>query len=707
MATTVVQRAPTSVLPRVTAQTGFWSWVTTVDHKRIGVLYGVTAFAFFLIGGIEALLIRLQLAVPHNTLIHPDVFNQLFTMHGTTMIFLVVMPLSVAFFNIAVPLQIGARDVAFPRLNALSYWIFLFGGILLNLGWLHGAAPNAGWFGYANLTERAYNPGPGIDYWALGLLVLGTASMAGAFNFIVTIINLRAPGMSLMRMPVFTWMTFVTSFLIIFAFPIITVALIQLVFDRHFGTTFFRPDTGGDVVLWQHLFWLFGHPEVYILILPAMGIISEVLPVFSRKPLFGYAVVVYSGVAIAFVSYGVWAHHMFTVGLGPVANAVFLTTTMAVAVPTGVKIFNWLATLWNGSIDLKTPMLMALGFISMFTIGGISGVSHAVAPSDFQQQDTYYIVAHFHYVLFGGALFGLFAGVYYWWPKVTGRLLNEGLGKLHFWLMLIGFNLTFGPMHFLGMNGMPRRIFTYPEGMGWDLWNMVATAGALLIGVSILVFMYNAAISLRRGQPAGADPWDGRTLEWLIPSPPPPYNFAEIPTVHGRDELWLRKHPRAHGAAPAEVAPPMHHAGIEPSASPVDRAAGSARSGWGVVGCLFGAAVGLLGFWLAITSAPGAGLVLFTLGLLVFAVFGIYALGPKGAPVSAAGTDGDAHGNAAAGHAESHAIHLPDPSYYPLLTALGLTLFAAGFIYGLWLSGIGVLLMLFGIYSWCFEPING
>jgi cytochrome c oxidase subunit 1 len=691
----------------VTAQTGFWSWVTTVDHKRIGVLYGVTAFAFFLIGGIEALLIRLQLAVPHNTLIHPDVFNQLFTMHGTTMIFLVVMPLSVAFFNIAVPLQIGARDVAFPRLNALSYWIFLFGGILLNLGWLHGAAPNAGWFGYANLTERAYNPGPGIDYWALGLLVLGTASMAGAFNFIVTIINLRAPGMSLMRMPVFTWMTFVTSFLIIFAFPIITVALIQLVFDRHFGTTFFRPDTGGDVVLWQHLFWLFGHPEVYILILPAMGVVSEVLPVFSRKPLFGYAVVVYSGVAIAFVSYGVWAHHMFTVGLGPVANAVFLTTTMAVAVPTGVKIFNWLATLWNGSLDLKTPMLMALGFISMFTIGGISGVSHAVAPSDFQQQDTYYIVAHFHYVLFGGALFGLFAGTYYWWPKMTGRLLDEGLGKLHFWLMLIGFNLTFGPMHFLGMNGMPRRIFTYPEGMGWDLWNMVATAGALLIGVSILVFMYNAAISLRRGQPAGADPWDGRTLEWLIPSPPPPYNFAEIPTVHGRDELWLRKHPYAHGAAPAEVTPPMHHAGIEPSASPVDRAAGDARSGWGVVGCLFGAAVGLLGLWLAVTTAPGAGLVLFTLGFLVFAVFGIYALGPKGAPASAAGTDGDAHGDAAAGHTESHAIHLPDPSYYPLLTALGLTLFAAGFIYGLWLSGIGVLLMLFGIYSWCFEPING
>jgi cytochrome c oxidase subunit 1 len=733
---TVAERVPAvAVLPRPQAHHGFWSWVTTVDHKRIGVLYAVTAFAFFILGGIEAILIRLQLAVPGNTLIHPETFNQLFTMHGTTMIFLVVMPLSVAFFNIAVPLQIGARDVAFPRLNALSYWIFLSGGIFLNLGWLHAAAPNAGWFSYANLTERAYNPGPGVDYWALGLLVLGTASMAGAFNFIVTIINLRAPGMSLMRMPVFTWMTFVTSFLIIFAFPIITVALLQLVFDRNFGTAFFRPSANGDVVLWQHLFWLFGHPEVYILILPAMGVVSEVLPVFSRKPLFGYAVIVYSGIAIAFVSYGVWAHHMFTVGLGPVANAVFLTTTMAVGVPTGVKIFNWIATMWRGSLDLRTPMLMAIGFISMFTIGGLSGITHAVAPHDWQQQDTYYIVAHFHYVLFGGAIMGLFAGIYYWWPKVTGRMLHDGLGQFHFWLMLIGFNLTFGPMHILGLNGMPRRIFTYPAGMGWDFWNMVATAGAFMIGISVLVFMYNAAISLRRGARAGADPWDGRTLEWMIPSPPPEYNFREIPTVHGRDELWLRKHPYPHGAAEREEARELRsdrlevHLGGrevgtgeigatlpgmagEGEVAQVDRAAGVGprdRHGSGILLRLFGGALGILGLVLAATVHAGAGLALFAIGFLIFAVFGVYAVGATGGgpveppiathwtPEGSPDADDDAH----------HGIHLPDPSYYPLITALGLTLMAAGFIYGYWLTGIGAIMLLFGVYAWCFEPING
>ncbi|HZU05491.1 MAG TPA: cytochrome c oxidase subunit I [Chloroflexota bacterium] len=621
---TIARGVPVTVLPRPRATTGWWSWVTTVDHKRIGVLYGVTAFIFFLIGGVEALLIRLQLAVPNNHLLNPELYNQLFTMHGTTMIFLVVMPLSVAFFNIAVPLQIGARDVAFPRLNALSYWIFVTGGILLNLGWLMGAAPNGGWFGYAPNTERAFNPGPGIDFWALGLLVLGTASMAGAFNFIVTILNLRAPGMSFMRMPVFTWMTLVVSFLIIFAFPVITVALIQLVFDRHFGTNFFISSAGGDALLWQHLFWIFGHPEVYILILPAMGVVSEVLPVFSRKPLFGYAVVVYSGIAIAFVSYGVWAHHMFTTGLGPIADAVFVTTTMAVAVPTGVKIFNWIATLWGGSIDFKTPLLMALGFVSMFIIGGLSGVTHAVAPSDWQQTDTYYVVAHFHYVLFGGAIFGLFAGIYYWWPKMTGRLLDERLGKWHFWLMLIGFNLTFAPMHWLGLNGMPRRYFTYQAGMGWDFWNLVATIGAFVIAASILVFMYNAGMSLRRGALAGNDPWDGRTLEWAIPSPPPPYNFAVIPTVRGRDAWWLEKYgrgARTRAQAPASTAQQSSH---------------------------------------------------------------------------------NPHGTE-----EAHDIHMPDPSYYPVITALGLTLFAAGFIFGWWLSGIGLLLMLFGIYAWCFEPISG
>jgi cytochrome c oxidase subunit I len=642
---TIVHDIPVAVAPpRTREYRGVWSWVTTVDHKRIGILYGATAFAFFLIGGLEALLIRLQLAVPNNTLINPETYNELFTMHGTTMIFLVVMPMSVAFFNVVVPLQIGARDVAFPRLNALSYWIFVSGGIFLNLSWLMGHAPNMGWFAYANLTEHTYNPGLGPDFWALGLLVLGTASMAGAFNFVVTIINMRAPGMSLMRMPVFTWMTFVTSFLIIFAFPIITVALIELVFDRHFGTNFFNADASirGDTLLWQHLFWLFGHPEVYILILPAMGIVSEVLPVFSRKPLFGYAVVVYSGIAIGFVSFGVWAHHMFTTGLGPVANAVFLTTTLAVAVPTGVKIFNWIATLWGGSIRFSVAMMYAIAFVSLFTIGGLSGVSHAIVPSDWQQQDTYYIVAHFHYVLFGGAIMGLFAGLYYWWPKITGRLLSEKVGTLQFWLMFLGFNITFGPMHFLGMDGMPRRIFTYPAGMGWELWNMVATAGAFLMGLGVLLFVHNAVTSLRRGERASGDPWDARTLEWSIPSPPPVYNFATIPLVHGRDALWAVKHPHR---AEREGELDTTHIDVQ-----------------------------LAGRQIGDVDAPDKG--------------------SHGSP--------DAHDDA-----QGHSIHIPDGSWFPVITAFGLTFFAAGLIFGWWLTVLGGLMLIFGVYAWSYEPING
>jgi cytochrome c oxidase subunit I len=730
---TIVQGMPTAaaVAARPRQFTGVWSWIATVDHKRIGILYGVTAFAFFLIGGVEALAIRLQLAVPANTLVRPDTFNQLFTMHGTTMIFLVVMPLSVAFFNIVVPLQIGARDVAFPRLNALSYWIFLTGGIFLNLSWIGGVAPDSGWFGYANLTTRAYGPGPNTDFWALALLVLGTASMAGAFNFVVTIINLRAPGMSLMRMPVFTWMTFVTSFLIIFAFPIITVALLEITFDRNFGTNFFNTVAAGDTILWQHLFWLFGHPEVYILILPAMGIVSEVLPVFSRKPLFGYAVVVYSGVAIGFVSYGVWAHHMFATGLGPVANAVFLTTTMAIGVPTGVKIFNWIATMWRGSLTFPTPMLMAIGFVAMFIIGGLSGISHAVVPSDWQQTDTYYVVAHFHYVLFGGAIFGLFAGVYYWWPKITGRMLDDHIGKWHFWLMMIGFNATFGPMHFIGMDGMPRRIFTYPAGMGWDFWNMIATAGAILIAVSILVFIYNVAYSLRYGRVAGPDPWDARTIEWMIPSPPPPYNFAEIPMIHGRDELWLRKHPDPHGAERVQAAELQSdrmdvtlagrdvgtaHAGPElpgmageGAITDVGAAVHRQRGGGTVILRAISGLVGLGGLVLAAMPGgmPAIGLALFALGFLTFAVFSVYAGGATGGDPTQTPAGWRPVGSPDAADDHEHGIHLPDPSIYPMITAVGLTLMAAGVLWGLWLSGIGVLLLLFGIYAWCFEPING
>jgi len=519
---------------------GLWSWVTTVDHKRIGILYGATALFFFLVGGLEALLIRYQLASAGNSAISADFYNQLFTMHGTTMVFLAIMPLNVAFFNYIVPLQIGARDVAFPRLNAFSYWLFLFGGLYLNASFIFGGAPDAGWFGYANLTSTRFSPGIRIDFWVIGLQLLGVSSLAGGINFVITILNMRAPGMKLMRMPLFTWMTLVTSFILVIAFPIITVGLVLLMFDRLFGTAFFNPAGGGDVVLWQHFFWLFGHPEVYIMILPAMGIISEVIPTFSRKPLFGYPVVVYSGILIAFLGFGVWAHHMFSVGLGPIADSVFSATTMLIAIPTGVKIFNWIATMWGGSIRIKTSFLFAIGFVAMFIIGGLSGVMHSSAAADLQQTDTYFVVAHIHYVLFGGAMLGIFSGIYYWFPKVTGRMMSEGLGQLQFWFMMIAFNITFFPMHFLGLLGMPRRTFTYQSGLGFEDMNLMATVGAFLLGASVLLFLFNLLRSLRHGAPASADPWGGSTLEWAVPSPPLHCNFPTLPRVEHRDVLWTQ-----------------------------------------------------------------------------------------------------------------------------------------------------------------------
>lgn len=514
--------------------------MTTVDHKRIAVLYGVTAFIFMLIAGLEAGVIRMQLASADNDLVGPGRFNQMFTMHATTMVFMVIMPLSVSFFNFVIPLAIGARDVAFPRLNALSFWIFLFGGILMNVSFLVDQVPDAGWFSYANLTEKPFSVNRGLDYWAISLLVMGAASVAGGLNFIVTIINLRAPGMSMMRMPVFVWMTLITSILLVLAFPVITVGLIELTMDRNFGTHFFIPSEGGDPVLWQHLFWVFGHPEVYILILPAMGIVSEVLPTFSRKPLFGYPFIIFSGIVIGIMGWAVWSHHMFTVGLGPVANSVFTITTMLIAVPTGVKIFNWIFTLWRGSIEFTTSMMFALGFVALFIVGGLSGVSHAVSPSDFQQSDTYYIVAHLHYVLFGGSVFGIFAGIYYWWPKITGKMLNESLGRLNFWLMFIGMNLTFFPMHYLGLNGMPRRIYTYSAEFGWEHLNQLASIGYVVLFVSFLVFILNV-LQTRNSRKVSHDPWDAPGLEWSIASPPPPYNFAELPQVDGLDQYWIMK----------------------------------------------------------------------------------------------------------------------------------------------------------------------
>ncbi len=627
MATASMSPGEAGLFARPASTHGVWGWITTVDHKRIGVLYGAASMAFLALGGFLALLIRLQLARPNQHLITGEAYNQLFTMHGLTMIFLVIMPLSAAFVNFIVPLQIGARDVAFPRLNALSFWVFLFGGLFLYSAFLVHSAPDGGWFCYA--PNCVVSAGLNNTFYAIGLLMVGIGSMISALNLAVTIIQMRAPGMSWMRMPVFTWMSLVTQMLLVFALPIITVGLLQLLFDRRFGTHFFDPGAGGDPVLWQHMFWLFGHPEVYILILPAMGVVSEILPVFSRKPLFGYPFVVFSGIAIGFIGFGVWAHHMFTTGLGPVANAAFSISTMIIAVPTGVKIFNWLATLYKGDLRFKTPMLFGIGFIALFIIGGLSGVTHAVVVSDYQQHDSYYIVAHFHYVLFGGALMALMGGVYYWFPKVFGRMLSDSVGKLHFWLVFIGMNLTFGPMHILGIEGMPRRIYSYSGNMGWALWNMVETIGAFITLAGFLVFAWNILAALRRPRGAEDDPWDARTLEWATASPPPVFNFERIPFVHSRDELWHRKYDEdAKGHAILREEPLTDEA--------------EEREG---------------------NDDGGAG-----------------------------------------GGGGGHAIHIPSPSYWPIVTALGLPFIGYGLMYNWWFSALGAMVLLAGVFGWILEP---
>jgi cytochrome c oxidase subunit 1 len=605
---------------RPTAKTGIVSWLTTVDHKRVGLLYGISSLFFFLVGGFEAILIRLQLAVPNNTLLTAQQYNEMFTMHGTTMIFLAVMPLSAAFFNYIMPLQIGARDVAFPRLNGFAFWVFLVGAIILNVGWfVKSGAPDVGWFGYAPLTSTAYSSqfagDMSTDLWVMGLQVLGVSSIIGSLNFIVTIINLRAPGMTMMRLPVFTWMTLFTAFLIILSFPAITIALVELMMDRSFGTSFFEVSGGGLPILWQHLFWVFGHPEVYILILPAMGIISEILPTFSRKPLFGYPIVVFSGAAIGFLGFGVWSHHMFTTGMGTVATAAFAVATMAIAVPTGVKIFNWIGTLWGGHLMMRTPMMFALGFVWLFMFGGFSGIMHSAAPADAQQQDSYFVVAHFHYVLIGGSIFALLAGIHYWFPLIFGRTVSEFWGKLSFWVIFVGFNVTFFPMHFLGLNGMPRRTFTYDGNMGWNNANMWATVGALILAVGICIYFAVMVYTYFKGQKSSRDPWDGRTLEWSIPNPPPEYNFAVTPTVHARDAFWYEKNNKEEiareKAAKAKI--DEAHGGVHmPSQSwfPIITASGILIGGLFftnhiMLGAIAGGVVVFFGAWMWALEGPG------------------------------------------------------------------------------------------------------
>lgn len=539
---------------------GLMDWLTTVDHKKIGILYLIAGGFFFLIGGLEAILIRIQLAFPDQKIFVGDAFNALTTMHGTTMIFFAAMPIIFAFMNAIVPLQIGARDVAFPFVNALGLWLFFFGGVMLNVSWFLGGAPTAGWTAYAPLsaivdTTSAYH---GVDFYVLGLQIAGLGTLIGGINFLVTIINMRAPGMTYMRMPMFTWTAFITSALILFAFPAITVGLVELMFDRMFGGAFFEISKGGNAVLWEHLFWIFGHPEVYILILPAFGIISEIVSTFSKKRLFGYSSMVFATALIGFLGFMVWVHHMFTTGIGPIGNAIFAIATMAIAVPTGVKIFNWLFTLWGGQITFSTANMFATAFIPTFVMGGVTGVMLAVPPADYQYHDTYFVVAHFHYVIVGGLVLGLFAGLYYWWPKMFGRMLSETLGKVHFWTFFIGFHLTFFPQHFLGLMGMPRRVFTYQPGVGLEEGNFVSTIGAFLMGIGTIVFLINAIVAARKPKNAPADPWDGRTLEWSIPSPAPEYNFKQTPLVRGLDALWKEKMAGNKEMTPAEPIGSIH-----------------------------------------------------------------------------------------------------------------------------------------------------
>jgi cytochrome c oxidase subunit 1 len=540
-------RTDTAPLPLVLK---LHQWVTTVDHKRLGILYIVYALVFLIIGGIEAAIMRIQLIRPHNTFVSPDVFNQMFTMHGTTMIFFVVMPMLFGFANYLLPLMIGARDMAFPRLNAFSFWMTAFGGILLYFSFLGanglygaGNAPDVGWFAYAPLTSRTFSLGHSTDFWTLSLLVSGFGSIGTAINIIATVFCMRCPGMTLAKMPLFAWLNLVMAVLVILAVSPLSAAQIMLAVDRYLGGHFFDTQAGGSAVIWMHFFWIFGHTEVYVLVIPAFAFVSEIVPVFSRKAIFGYPVMVAATVCIAFISMSVWAHHMFTVGMDANVNTFFVLSTMAIAVPTGIKIFNWLATMWGGKLHFKTPMLFCIGFLFQFLVAGLTGVMLSVAPFTWHLGNSYFVVAHFHYVIVGGILFATFGAFYYWFPKMSGKMYHETLGKLHFWLFLIGFHLTFDFMHIPGLLGMPRRIYTYEPGRGWDTLNLIVTIGVFFQAAGILVFVFNLLWSYFDGEIAGSDPWDAWTLEWSINSPPPVHNFATIPEVLSRRPLWDRKHP--------------------------------------------------------------------------------------------------------------------------------------------------------------------
>jgi cytochrome c oxidase subunit 1 len=545
MSESIVIPEPSESLPgiSVTGDQGLLQWISSVDHKMIGIMYLLVALLFFLIGGVEALLMRIQLMQPLNHFLGPETYNQFFTMHGTTMIFLVAMPAVFGFAVYFTPLMIGANEMAFPRLNAFSLWMTLLGGMLLYFSFFAGGAPDAGWFNYAPLNEKNYSINSGIDYYCMGLLLAGIGSVTTSINLIVTVLHYRVKGMSLNKLPLFVWMVFVNSFLLLAAFPALNAALSMLLLDRQFGAHFFNTTSGGSALLWQHLFWIFGHPEVYIVILPPFGILSEVFPVFSRKPIFGYSFVAASSVAIALLAFGVWAHHMFAVGMGNTVDAFFSASSMLIGIPTGVKVFNWIATMYGGKIKFTVSMMFAIAFLIEFTIGGLSGIAFAIVPIDWQLTDTYFVVAHLHYVFIGGTIFGVLSGLFYWFPKMTGKFLDEKRGRLFFWLFVIGFNGTFLVQHMLGLMGMPRRVYTYPDLAGYGTLNMISTVGAFIMGISVLLLGYMIIKSLRSGKKAGSDPWDAFTLEWITSSPPSLKNFDEVPVVHGRRPLWNLKNP--------------------------------------------------------------------------------------------------------------------------------------------------------------------